>query len=45
MSDLTTIDHSTELLRAIADVLDSRTVFPRISEIADKVIRAEHLAL
>jgi transcriptional regulator with PAS, ATPase and Fis domain len=36
---------STELLRAIADVLDIRSVFPRISDIVKKVVPHDGLAL
>ena len=32
------LDSSVELLRTIADVLDIRTVFPRVSEIANKML-------
>jgi two-component system response regulator FlrC len=35
---LATIDSSVELLRAIANVLDIRTVFPQVSAIANKVL-------
>src|SRR5260370_22445152 len=31
-------DSSVELLRTIADVLDIRTVFPRVSDIANKML-------
>jgi transcriptional regulator with GAF, ATPase, and Fis domain len=40
-----TIDASDELLRAIADVLDVRQVFPRISEIAAKVLPHDALTM
>ncbi len=33
-----TLESSVELLRAIAGVLDIRTVFPRVSEIANKIL-------
>ena len=33
-----TIESSVELLRAISGVLDIRTVFPQVSEIANKVL-------
>ena len=39
------IEHSMELLRAIADVLDIRTVFPRVSEIANKMLPHDRLTL
>jgi GAF domain len=39
------IETSIELLRAIADVLDIRTVFPRISEIANKVLPHDALMM
>src|SRR6058998_1474544 len=38
-------DTSTELLRTIAEVLDIRTVFPRVSEIAKDVLPHDALAL
>jgi transcriptional regulator with PAS, ATPase and Fis domain len=38
-------DTSTELLRIIAEVLDIRTVFPRVSEIVKQVLPHEALAL
>jgi len=40
-----TIDSSVELLREIAGVLDIRTVFPRVSEIANKVIAHDLLTM
>jgi len=40
-----TIETSMELLRAIADVLDIRTVFPRVSEIANKMLPHEALTM
>jgi len=40
-----TIESSVELLRAIADVLDIRTVFPRVSEIAKKMLPHDRLTL
>ena len=39
------IENSMELLRAIADVLDIRTVFPRVSEIANKMLPHDRLTL
>ncbi len=39
------IETSMELLRAIADVLDIRTVFPRVSEIASKMLPHDALIL
>jgi transcriptional regulator with GAF, ATPase, and Fis domain len=39
------LESSVELLRAISDVLDIRTVFPQVSEIANKVLRHDHLTL
>jgi two-component system response regulator AtoC len=41
----TTIESSMELLRAIADVLDIRTVFPRVSEIANKMLPHDRLTM
>jgi transcriptional regulator with GAF, ATPase, and Fis domain len=41
----TTIENSMELLRAIADVLDIRTVFPRVSEIANKMLPHDRLTM
>src|SRR6266446_2670077 len=38
-------DTSTELLRTIAEVLDIRSVFPRVSEIVKEVLPHEALAL
>jgi transcriptional regulator with GAF, ATPase, and Fis domain len=40
-----TVETSIGLLRAIADVLDIRTVFPRISEIANKVLPHDALMM
>ena len=39
------IETSMELLRTIADVLDIRTVFPRVSEIANKMLPHDALVL
>jgi transcriptional regulator with GAF, ATPase, and Fis domain len=39
------LESSVELLRAIADVLDIRTVFPRVSEIANKVLPHDRLTM
>src|SRR5438067_1015354 len=39
------IESSVELLRAISSVLDIRTVFPRISEIANKALPHDRLTL
>jgi transcriptional regulator with GAF, ATPase, and Fis domain len=39
------LESSVELLRAIAGVLDIRTVFPQISEIANKVLPHDHLSM
>src|SRR5204863_10179296 len=39
------IESSVELLRAIAGVLDIRTVFPRVSEIANKVLAHDLLTM
>lgn len=39
------IESSMELLRTIADVLDIRTVFPRISEIANKMLPHDRLTM
>jgi transcriptional regulator with GAF, ATPase, and Fis domain len=39
------IESSVELLRAISGVLDIRTVFPRISEIAQKVLAHDRLTM
>ena len=39
------LESSVELLRAIADVLDIRAVFPRVSEIANKVLPHDRLTL
>jgi transcriptional regulator with GAF, ATPase, and Fis domain len=39
------IESSVELLRAISDVLDIRTVFPRVSEIANKVLPHDRLTM
>src|SRR4051794_9968421 len=38
-------DTSTELLRTIAEVLDIRTVFPRVSDIVKQVLMHDALAL
>jgi transcriptional regulator with GAF, ATPase, and Fis domain len=40
-----TVENSVELLRAISGVLDVRTVFPRISEIATKVLPHDLLTM
>jgi transcriptional regulator with GAF, ATPase, and Fis domain len=40
-----TVESSMELLRAIAEVLDIRTVFPRVSEIANKMLAHDRLTL
>jgi transcriptional regulator with PAS, ATPase and Fis domain len=42
---LVSIDSSVELLRAIADVLDIRTVFPQVSAIANKVLAHDLLTM
>jgi transcriptional regulator with PAS, ATPase and Fis domain len=42
---LATLDCSVELLRAIADVLDIRSIFPRVSEIARKMLPHDALVL
>jgi len=42
---LASIESSVELLRAIAGVLDIRTVFPRVSEIANKVLPHDLLTM
>ena len=39
------LESSVELLRAIAGVLDIRTVFPRVSEIANKVLAHDQLTM
>jgi transcriptional regulator with GAF, ATPase, and Fis domain len=39
------LESSVELLRAIAGVLDIRTVFSKVSEIANKVLRHDHLTM
>ena len=39
------LEHSVELLRTIADVLDIRRVFPRVSEIVGRVLPHDHLNL
>src|SRR6185295_19235669 len=39
------VDTSTELLRTIAEVLDIRHVFPRVSEIVKQVLPHDALAL
>ncbi len=41
----TNLESSVELLREIAGVLDIRTVFPRISEIANKVLPHDRLTM
>jgi transcriptional regulator with GAF, ATPase, and Fis domain len=41
----TAIENSVELLRAISGVLDIRTVFPRVSEIANKVLAHDVLTM
>src|SRR3954467_8023516 len=38
-------DTATELLRTIAEVLDIRTVFPRVSDIVQQVLTHDALAL
>lgn len=40
-----TVESSVELLRAMSDVLDIRTVFPRVSEIANKVLPHDRLTM
>ena len=40
-----TIESSVELLRAISGVLDIRTVFPQVSEIANKVLAHDRLTM
>src|SRR5713226_1867595 len=40
-----TIESSVELLRAISGVLDIRTVFPKVSEIANKVLPHDLLTM
>ncbi len=42
---LAEIEASAELLRTISDVLDIRTVFPRVSEIAKKMLPHDALAM
>jgi len=42
---LAEIEASAELLRTIADVLDIRTVFPRVSDIAGKILPHDALAM
>src|SRR5262245_52891825 len=42
---ITTIETSMELLRTISGVLDIRTVFPQISEIANKMLAHDFLTL
>jgi transcriptional regulator with GAF, ATPase, and Fis domain len=42
---LEAVESSMELLRAIADVLDIRTVFPRVSEIANKMLPHDRLTM
>src|SRR2546425_4247196 len=42
---LATIESSVELLRAISGVLDIRTVFPQVSEIANKVLAHDLLTM
>src|SRR5205807_10343876 len=39
------IESSVELLRAISGVLDIRTVFPQISEIANKILAHDRLTM
>src|SRR2546427_12259407 len=39
------VDTSTELLRTIAEVLDIRSVFPRVSEIVKQLLPHDALAL
>src|SRR5262249_32661468 len=39
------VETSLELLRTIADVLDIRTVFPRVSEIANKMLPHDRLTM
>jgi transcriptional regulator with PAS, ATPase and Fis domain len=39
------VESSVELLRAMSDVLDIRTVFPRVSEIANKVLPHDRLTM
>jgi len=39
------LESSVELLRAIASVLDIRTVFPRVSEIANKVLPHDRMTM
>jgi transcriptional regulator with GAF, ATPase, and Fis domain len=39
------IENSVELLRAISEVLDIRTVFPRVSEIANKMLPHDRLTM
>jgi Nif-specific regulatory protein len=41
----TDLENSVELLRAIAGVLDIRTVFPRVSEIANRVLPHDRLTM
>jgi transcriptional regulator with GAF, ATPase, and Fis domain len=40
-----TLENSVELLHTISDVLDIRTVFPRVSEIANKVLAHDRLTM
>jgi transcriptional regulator with PAS, ATPase and Fis domain len=40
-----TVEASVELLRTISDVLDVRSVFPRISEIANKILPHDALSM
>jgi transcriptional regulator with GAF, ATPase, and Fis domain len=40
-----TIESSMELLRTISDVLDIRTVFPRVSEVANKMLPHDRLTM
>jgi transcriptional regulator with GAF, ATPase, and Fis domain len=40
-----TVDSSVELLRAIAGVLDIRTVFPQVSEITNKVLAHDRMTM
>src|SRR5258707_9849695 len=41
----TSLESSIELLRTIASVLDIRTVFPRVSEIANRVVPHDLLTM
>src|SRR5262249_7668076 len=42
---MTTVEAAMELLRTISDVLDIRTVFPHVSEIASKMLAHDFLTL